>query len=168
MSEVMTPTEIWKCWEEAIACLLNNDRHLLEIDASERAISHRLGMYLANKFDRLGWDVDCEYNRMGRDIRNKCLYEYKKLLMDEGLQFNIKDSHARIFPDIIVHHRGIEGRKANLFAIEIKKYSNKIDRRYDILKLKSLRQEMGYQYAVFLDIGVKNYSGIIVREERLQ
>ena len=96
---------------------------------------------------------------MGREIRNKCLYEYKKLLMAEGLQFNVKDSHARIFPDIIVHHRGIEGREANLLAVEIKKYSNKIDRRYDRLKLQSLREEMGYQYTVFLDIGVKKQSG---------
>lgn len=166
MPEVVKSAEIWNCWEVAVARLLNNDRHLLEIDASERAISHRLGMYLANKFDR--WDVDCEYNRMGRDIRNKCLYTYKELLRAEGLQLNVQEPRARVFPDIIVHRRGIEGREANLLAVEIKKNSNKIDRRYDLLKLQSLRQEMGYQYAVFLDIGVKNRSGIIVREERFQ
>jgi hypothetical protein len=163
MPEVVTSAKIWQCWEVAVARLLSNDRHLLEIDASERAISHRLGMYLANEFNR--WDVDCEYNRMGRDIRKKCLNTYKELLQAEGLQLKVQEQRARIFPDIIVHRRGIE---ANLLAVEIKKSSNKIDRRYDLLKLKSLRQEMGYQYAVFLDIGVKNRSGIIVREERFQ
>jgi hypothetical protein len=166
MPEVVTSAKIWQCWEVGVARLLSNDRHLLEIDASERAISHRLGMYLANEFDR--WDVDCEYNRMGRDIRKKCLNTYKELLQAEGLQLKVQEQRARIYPDIIVHRRGIEGREANLLAVEIKKSSNKIDRRYDLLKLQSLRQELGYQYAAFLDIDVKNHSGIIVGEERFQ
>lgn len=41
--------------------LVTLDGHLLEIDVSERAITHRLGMYYQDLFSV--WDVDCEYNR---------------------------------------------------------------------------------------------------------
>lgn len=164
MPEQLTYEEIWRRWEVAVAHLLEEDRHLLEIDASERSISHRLGMYLANEFSR--WNVDCEYNRVGLEKREKCLETYRQLLQTAGLPLRGREGRRmRVFPDIIVHRRG---REANLLAIEIKKSSNKIDRRYDLLKLQSLRQEMGYQYAAFLDIGVKNHAGITVGEERFQ
>ena len=40
----------------AINALLENDRYLLDESANERALSHRLGMYLAAQFPE--WTVD--------------------------------------------------------------------------------------------------------------
>ncbi len=37
MLEIVTPAKIWQGWEVAVARLLSSDRHLLEIDASERS-----------------------------------------------------------------------------------------------------------------------------------
>jgi hypothetical protein len=74
--------------------------------------------------------VDCEYNR-NRD-------EKKTVSGDP------------VYPDIIVHVRGTD---RNLLAIEIKKKS--AAERYkekDRVKLRCLKAEYGYQYAVFLQL----------------
>src|SRR5262249_43335497 len=41
---------------------------LLDLGVSERAITHRLALYLERELDHLGrnWKVDCKYNRKGR------------------------------------------------------------------------------------------------------
>lgn len=41
--------------------LVDYDDHLLRVDASERSMTHRLGMYYEDLFPK--WNVDCEYNR---------------------------------------------------------------------------------------------------------
>lgn len=46
---------------KALEKLILHDAYLLKIDSNERSITHRLGMYLQEEFER--WDVDCEYNR---------------------------------------------------------------------------------------------------------
>lgn len=58
---------------EAIRQLLEKDSHLLRVNASERSISHRLGLHLANEFP--DWDVDCEYNRNDHEIKRLHLLE---------------------------------------------------------------------------------------------
>jgi len=55
--------EIEQKVSNAILRFLEKDGLLLEIDANERSISHRLAGYLQEEF--LGWDVDCEYNPKG-------------------------------------------------------------------------------------------------------
>jgi hypothetical protein len=49
--------------ERALRRLLEDDRHLLENDLSERCIAARLAMYLHEGFPE--HDVDVEYNRVG-------------------------------------------------------------------------------------------------------
>jgi hypothetical protein len=49
----------------AIDKLMANDRLLLQYDANERSISHKLAEYLQLEFT--DWNVDCEYNRKGHD-----------------------------------------------------------------------------------------------------
>ena len=51
---------------ESLQELLTNDRILLVNDVAERAIAHKLAVYLQRYVDRLnlgGIHVDCEYNR---------------------------------------------------------------------------------------------------------
>lgn len=80
----MTSDEVRQRWESAVTRLFEKDNFLLKIDVSERAISHRLGMYLAEKFPL--WDVDCEYNRKGLLRKPKCMHRYKELLEHAGLK----------------------------------------------------------------------------------
>lgn len=45
----------------ALERLIDLDGHLLEIDANERSITHKLAEYLQQEFPK--YNVDCEYNR---------------------------------------------------------------------------------------------------------
>jgi hypothetical protein len=54
---------------------------------------------------------------------------------------------SRIFPDIIIHHRGLE---ENLLAIEVKKSTSKVADSTDVSKLRALREQLKYTYALFL------------------
>jgi hypothetical protein len=107
--------------------LLGNDRSLLEADANERAITHRLGVYLAVLFP--SWDVDCEYNRDGHEV--KAL------------------SGQVVVPDVIVHRRGTQ---ENLLVIEVKKTTSNESDEADKKKLRAFREQLGYQNALFLKL----------------
>jgi hypothetical protein len=101
---------------------------LLEINAHERSIAHKLAEYLQQQFH--DWHVDCEYNRHGIEI--------KKL------------GEARVYPDIIVHLRNTP---FNLLVIELK-CSNE-NYKGDIEKLKKFTDQNGefkYKLGLFLKI----------------
>ena len=62
-------------------------------------------------------------------------------------------STARIFPDIIVHHRGANGAEHNLLVVEMKRNSE--EDRCDFLKLCGLTdpsKPFGYQLGVYINI----------------
>ncbi len=105
----------------AIATLRDKDNFLLKHDISEWAISHKLAVYLNDKFP--GLDVDCEYNGYANaDNHKKYLMILHSRLKDLG-QLRDSDSDGEllkrsVFPDIIVHKRG---KNSNLLIIEVKK-----------------------------------------------
>lgn len=71
----MNFTEIQKIVEESIEELFTKDKCLIEIDVSERAITHKLAGYIQNRIQHL--DVDCEYNRSvmhGSNVTKKMLF----------------------------------------------------------------------------------------------
>ena len=125
---------------KALRNLFRRDSYLLDVDASERAITHRLAIYLQAAFK--DWDVDCEYNRNGLEPKTT-------RLPVEGT--STADEHAvTIFPDIIVHHRDSED---NLLAIEIKKSSSNIPLDFDRRKLRSYRRKpLCYQHTLLIVI----------------
>ena len=53
----------------AICALYRHDRELLDVDANERSITHKLAEHLQRKFP--GWHVDCEYNRGSNGTWNR-------------------------------------------------------------------------------------------------
>ncbi|MBV9958530.1 MAG: hypothetical protein JO360_08920 [Acidobacteria bacterium] len=133
----------------ALRTLLAEDSDLLEVDANERAITHRLGMYLQDNFR--GWDVDCEYNRDGH--KPKTL-----LLPDKRRSENWDDEEWKersVYPDIIVHQRGTT---ENRLVIEVKKSSSKNQEaiEFDELKVKAYITELGYRKALLLTIRTNN------------
>jgi hypothetical protein len=123
----------------------DGDRYLLEVDANERSISHRLALYLEDEFP--GWHVDCEYNRDGHDP--------KRLQLEPDTVLSDDDQGKTVFPDIIVHKRG---QVQNLLAIEIKKDSGESSK-HDLEKLAGLRKQLGYTHALSIRFGTGRLAG---------
>ena len=99
------------------------DKHLLDININERSITHKLAEYLKEYFPE--FNVDCEYNRF-KDI--------VKTIKLPNERINWNDTEAKtVFPDIIIHKRGIE--EDNLLVIEVKKSSNVNSGDFDRIKL---------------------------------
>jgi hypothetical protein len=129
----------------------DEDRSLLLLDVHERSICFRLAVYLAEQFPE--FDVDCEYNR------NHAEKSYQKRVRDTELIELVKrqprlgnEDGLMILPDIIVH---IRDKPPNLLVIETKKTSSLIPEDKDLLKLRALKEELGYRFARFIrfDVG---------------
>ena len=116
---------------KAYKLLLKNDGYLFIAEANERSITHKFAEYLQLEF--LEYNVDCEYNRNGLDIKK--LDSFKKNIMSDDIEA------VSVFPDIIIHHRGT---KNNFIVIEAKKSTNKGD---DNKKLLLYKKDLGYKYA---------------------
>jgi hypothetical protein len=50
----------------AIREFYQHEAFLLEKDLGERTLTHRLAVHLEQEFS--GWDVDCDYNRLGERL----------------------------------------------------------------------------------------------------
>ncbi|MBH1640328.1 hypothetical protein I5U57_12815 [Stenotrophomonas maltophilia] len=124
----------------ALSELLVNDLDLLSIDANERSITFRFAMYLQQYFT--GWTVDCEYNRDG--------VEPKRLGHLELYPDSEDDEAKTVFPDVIVHRRQT---KENLLVLEFKKSTSRVDRQIDLRKLRGYKQQLGYEHALFVEVG---------------
>ena len=109
-----TEEEVHAAVDAAIDLLCASDQHLLDADASERSLSHRLAVHLIPKFQH--YEIDCEYNRDGFSVK-------KLMLSERGVKDDELDA-VTVFPDIIVHKRQT---RANLLVIEAKKIGAKVD-----------------------------------------
>lgn len=127
---------------DACKILIEKDSSLLEIDISERALTHRLAIYLEQLIpaESKNWYfVDCEYNRDG--------FAKKAIILN--------DKESSIYPDIIVHQRCSIG---NLLIIEAKKNSTKWTKEQDRKKLEQYVKEYNYEYAIFIDFKLSSKS----------
>lgn len=129
----------------ACRTVVDRDRFLLEHSASERAICHRLAVYLEGGLRDAGysWDVDCEYNRVGAvDIEDRV----------KRLRRKCPEVRANnVAPDVIVHRRG---KSANELAVEVKLLSTSVesDIAKDACKLGAYMDDphLRYQEAAFV------------------
>jgi hypothetical protein len=124
----------------AVAALFERDAFLFQVDANERSITHRLAVHMTPCFP--DWHVDCEYNRDG--------FDPKVLHGLGGAEDPDETNGSRVYPDVVVHHRG---KPENLLVIEVKKSTSNRSDAADLAKLRALRQQLGYQYALFLCFG---------------
>lgn len=139
----MTNLKIKNKVQVATDQLFKNDRFLLENHAHERSVAHKLAGYLQQQFS--GWQVDCEYNLHGVEV---------KLLdgIKEHQECSEEKRTDRIFPDIIVHRRNTD--EDNILVIEVKMGSK--SNACDLKKLKLLTgQEHLYKYSLGLFIRFK-------------
>jgi hypothetical protein len=164
----LTRAEIRSRFDRALGRFMALDKHLLEADVSERAITHRLGMYLQDEFPNQ--NVDCEYNRNGKGP--KTLMFSLPEVVDRARQdieaeidtnsYSIPSAAAEerqlahetvsTFPDIIVHRRG--SNRGNILVVEVKKrgrYLTPETREADYVKLRGFttkEDENAYNYAL--------------------
>lgn len=120
--------------ERCIEKLKKEDWYLIENNASERSIAHRLAVYLEGEFRE--YNIDCEYNiNIEHQSGRKKIY----LLKEEVEKYKsknqkIEDKEVSIFPDIIVHKRGVNTN--NILVIEMKKDTSTIEDNFDRFKLE--------------------------------
>src|SRR5258708_12893232 len=99
------------------------ETHLREKDLGERTLTHRLAVHLEKQF--AGWDVDCDYNRLGE----------RTLRLPKGTIVSTDDALGKsVYPDIVVHQRQIPN---NLLAIEARHLSNHHPPDHTHLKLRT-------------------------------
>jgi len=134
----------------AIGEFYAHETFLLERDFGERALTHRLAVYVERQFT--GWEVDCEYDRLGE----------RTLLLPHGTIVSTDDHLAKtVFPDIVVHQRTVPN---NLLAIELRKASNHQPIEHDRLKLQAMTDPhvwFAYWIGVLLTVASKS----VVRSE---
>ncbi len=151
----MTPNEIKKILNESIKELLEKDSCLLEVDVSERAITHKLAEYLQRQIPYL--NVDCEYNRNTSqgNIKSKGIIikpEPKSII-------SLRGERISTFPDIIVHRR--MRNDENLLIVEVKKRKARASCENDFRKLKAFtenteRNSYHFKYGVFILLNTGN------------
>ena len=150
----MNNEDIKNKFNDALDSFIKDDHELLWLDANERSISHKFAEHLQREFP--DWHVDCEYNRLDRERQAKAIDiskdKWKKLVRPDPVReisyedLLVAEDHPTVFPDIIVHHRGIPD---NLLVIEIKK-SHSADIGWDEHKLDAYIRILDYKAGVLL------------------
>jgi hypothetical protein len=119
-----------------------HEAFLLEKEAGERALTHRLAVHFEKPFT--GWEIDCEYDRLGD----------RTLRLPRGTTVSSDDHLAKsIYPDIVVHQRAIPN---NLLAVEVRKSANHQPIEHDQHKLRALTDPhlwFAYWIGVLLTLG---------------
>lgn len=134
---------------QALDALLEHDGHLLRVDANERSLTHRFGMYLQAALP--DWHVDCEYNRNGPDP--------KRIVLGERL-VDIADTDGKTaYPDVIVHIRDTD---RNHLVLEFKKTSSRVGDQDDFAKLGAYKHDprLCYAFAIFVELEVGITPGV--------
>ena len=109
---------------KAIEQFYAREAWLFDKDLGERTLTHRLAVQLEKQFE--GWDVDCDYNRLGERL----------LKLPHGSIVSTDDELGKsIFPDIVVHRRAVPD---NLLAVELRKATNHQPVEHDQHKLRGL------------------------------
>ncbi len=139
-NQLMPQADVQIRLSKALESFAKDERKLLESGVREDALSHRLAIHVAQQF--AAWDVDAEYDKMHVDG----VPAAKKYIGTDGRK---RDA----IPDIIVHRRQTMD---NFLAIEIKKIGNKRGRDRDFVKLNAYREQLGYVFAAFVEVGMAN------------
>lgn len=141
---------------QAVAKLFQNDAYLLEANAHEIAVNHRIAIYLERYFqlkdlerNRKILSIDLEYNRV---VASDPFIQKGKHTM---LTFEYSDSNEKIIhiekdvrPDIVVHKRG--SGHYNMLWIETKLGSDCEMCREDREKIFYACTQLGFEIGVAL------------------
>ncbi len=149
----MDEREVKAKLRRAIQRLVIKDKILLHSNASERSICHRLAVYLESQFR--GYCVDFEYdlndNQTFAENRLKEDYAWKVLLKDARESASGGGHCATIFPEIVIHKRGVP--EESLLVVELKKTSHpRKTHEIDRSKIRGYLEHgrLGFQYGLLL------------------
>lgn len=146
----MNQSEAEKLVNWAIDQIVRHDFDLLNLDVTERSLSHKLAHYMElSGIVQPPLTVDCEYNRHFNDPKRLRLRRRKA-----------KDRELRattVFPDIVVHERNSDAN--NLLVLEMKKPGE--DMAYDSEKLYAFQSELGYIHAGHVILGLDESENLI-------
>lgn len=140
--------------DKALEEFTKEDKYLLENNACERSMAHRIACFLENGFP--GYDVDCEYNiNIESESGKKCIYMIEEEIKKHKETRNITERDFRVFPDIIIHERGVNSK--NLVVFEIKKEESTVPEEFDKFKLEKYTDQnnpdgLKYKYGVFVKL----------------
>jgi hypothetical protein len=115
--------------DASLARLIAYDVDLLALDVHERTITAKLADYLQDLLPE--WTVDPEYNR----------------IRDQVKQVQLDGEWVIVVPDVIAHRRNSGD---NLLVLEAKKIGNIEAEAEDRRKIRALKEQQHYHYAVFL------------------
>ena len=137
-----------KKFKSALRQFYKRDCALVEYRVAERALTHKLAEHLQRRFK--DYSVDCEYNKVGRGDPKRVWAFIDSLSHSGQLQCcgdcgRCAGNRCVVFPDIIVHRRGVD---ENLIAIEAKTEWSGGDQTRDFMKLKALAESEHYHYAL--------------------
>lgn len=154
----MSGDDIIYRFKKALDDLLANDRKLLDLNVNERTISHKLAEHMQRHYE--GWNVDCEYNKLGAGgrkwicisqdvfLRARANGDIPKCIASVAELQEIADK-VSVFPDIIVHQRG--DRHKNLLVVEVKKAgSPRSLQEWDQYKLSHFVKILGYEIGLLV------------------
>ena len=130
----LTRDEVMRRVHSAYDAMIADDITLLEVDANERSLTHKLAEHIQFEFPE--WDVDCEYNRDCDNVK-RMNWSVTTVKTDDT-------EGKTVFPDIIVHHRKTND---NLIVLEAKK-STTSRTGDDEQKLKAYKSQLGYRFAI--------------------
>lgn len=128
---------------ESIKEFYEEDNILWKVDAGERCMVFRIGLYLdkliTHDSDFENYSVDCEYNRQGYNVKT----------------LESKDHRDIIIPDILIHKRNFPD---NIVAIEFKKTGNSISGdKKKLLNLTDQNKEYKYKAGLLVVLGKKSF-----------
>lgn len=146
--------------QRAFDNLISNDSFLISNNLSERSIAHKLGCYLQNEFPE--YNVDCEYNGYVESHRNRKYINILRSIAEElGILKGTDERdliNRKIYPDIIVHLRGVNP-DSNLLIVETKKSTSIESFDFDFEKLKRFtsneyENNLCYSFGLFIEFVV--------------
>ena len=134
---------------EALNDFYEHENQLIELKVSERALTHKLAEHLQKRFKE--YVVDCEYNKIGKDPK-------RVQILIAQMKFSRRcnadcDACAKnkcvIFPDIIVHRRGVDD---NLLVIEAKTGWSRKKQSVDLKKISALTKSDEFKYKLGISL----------------
>jgi len=140
--------QLFEIIKGAFDAFLGRHSVLLDVNANERSMTHKLAEALQEVFPNM--DVDCEYNRHGRST--------KKIVAcwGDGIQPDDLDAKT-VYPDIVVHTRGND--ENNVLVIEVKKSNARRCSACDAEKLKAFTgDEFRYRVGLYVEIDAERGS----------
>lgn len=126
------------------------DRLMLEHQASERSLCHRLALYLEHELGCADYprSVDSEYNRVGTPGAEDRIKRLRR-----GCQGFDEEQERRpggVFTDIVVHERGEQRNNSLVVETKLASVLNAERLRVDLCKLRTYVTELRYRHATFV------------------